>query len=368
MLDRRVREGVTARVGRALQDEVGQLFTVLEGVVANRGHRGGDGHGSDVAEPRQRKAANGGDALGEGNVPFDSCALHVEILREHGGAGILEVDPHAAPPGKSAAVVHVGQGLAVLEGGSAEGGEGCGEVQGGQVAAALKGTVADLGHALGDSDLGEAQALFEGPSVEIRDGGGEGDAFEGGTARKQGIRNARDPLGEVYAREAEAPLEQGAVEGLNGGGKLYRNQAIATAECGISDHGHALGNDHMCQGFVPRKRPDGNAHDGVPFVGGGEIDLGVGAVTATQHEVLAAVLVDTDLQALGDLVLPAAIGASLILQGVDEAIAGFDGVGIDKIGLGLALCGHTRLAGSEGEYCEQYRKEGDYFHVFLHIS
>ena len=211
MLDRGVREGVTARVGRALQDEVGQLFAVLEGVVANRGHRGGNGHRSDVAEPRQRKAANGGDALGEGDVPFDPCAIHVEILRKHGGAGILKVDPHTAPLGNVAAVVNVLQGSAILEGGSAEGGEGLGKVQGSQIATALKGTVADLGHPLGDGDLGEAQALFEGPSVEIRDGGGDGDAFEGGAARKQRIGNARDALGKVDACEAEATLEQGAV-------------------------------------------------------------------------------------------------------------------------------------------------------------
>ena len=224
MLDRGVREGVTARVGRALQDEVGQLFTVLEGVVANRGHRGGDGHGSDVAEPRQRKAANGGDALGEGDVSLDPCAVYIEILRKHGGAGILEVDPHTTPLGNVAAVVNIRQGSAILEGGSAEGGEGCGEVQGGQVPTALKGTVADLGHALGDGDLGEAQALFEGPSVEIRDGGGDGDAFERGTAREQGIGDGRDALGKVDACEAETALEQGAVEGLDGGGNLSRHQ------------------------------------------------------------------------------------------------------------------------------------------------
>lgn len=224
VLDRGVREGVTARVGRALQDEVDQLFAVLEGVVANRGHRGGDGHGSDVAEPRQRKAANGGDALGEGDVPFDPCALHVEILRKHGGAGILEVDPHTTPLGNVAAVVNIRQGFAVLKGGSAEGGEGLGKVQGSQIAAALKSTVADLGHALGDGDLGEAQALFEGPSVEIRDSGGDGDAFERGTAREQGIGDGRDALGEVDAREAETALEQGAVEGLDGGGNLSRHQ------------------------------------------------------------------------------------------------------------------------------------------------
>ena len=77
---------------------------------------------------RQRKAANGGDALGEGDVPFDPCAVYIEILRKHGGAGILKVDPHATPLGKSAAVMHVGQRGTVGEGSSAEGGEGGGEV------------------------------------------------------------------------------------------------------------------------------------------------------------------------------------------------------------------------------------------------
>ena len=187
VLDRGVGEGVTARVGRALQDEVGQLFAFLEGVVANRGYRGGDGHGSDVAESRQRVATDGGQALGQGDISLHPHAVHVEILREHRGAGVAEVDPHATPLGKSAAVMHVGQRGTVSEGGSAEGGEGCGKVQGSQIATALKGTVADLGHPLRDGDLGEAQALFEGPSVEIRDGGGDGDAFERGTARKQGI-------------------------------------------------------------------------------------------------------------------------------------------------------------------------------------
>ena len=281
MLDRRVREGVTACVGGALQDEVGQLFAVLEGVVANRGHRGGDGHGSDVAESCQRKAANGGDALGEGNISLDQCALHVEILRKHGGAGILEVDPHTTPLGNVAAVVNIRQGSAILEGSSAEGGEGLGEMQSGQVAAALKGTVADLGHALGDGDFGKAQTLFKGPSVEIRDGGGDGDAFEGGTAREQRIGDGRDALGKVDACEAETALEQGAVEGLDGGGDLYRHQFGATAEGGVSDHGHALGDDHVGQGLVPRKRPDGDTLDGVPLVGRGEIDLCVGAFPAT---------------------------------------------------------------------------------------
>ena len=371
MLDRRVREGVTARMGRALQDEVGQLFAVLEGVVANRGYRGGDGDGGYVAESRQRKAANGGDALGEGNVSLDPCAVYIEILREHGGAGIAEVDPHTTPLGNVAAVVNIRQGSAVLEGGSAEGGEGLGEMQSGQVAATLKGTVADLGHPLGDGDLGEAQALFEGPSVEIRDGGGDGDAFERGAARKKGIGDGRDALGEVDAREAEAALEQGAVEGLNGGGEFHRNQAVATAEGGVSDHSHALGDDHVGQDLVPRKRPDGDTHDGVSIVCGGEVNLGVGAFPAPQHEVLTAVGVHANLQALGNLVLPAASGTNLILQGVDEAIAGFDGVGIDKGRLGLALCGHTRLTGGKGEHSkhgEQNRKDSDKFHVVFHIS
>ena len=127
----------------------------------------------------------------------------------------------------------------------------------------------------------------------------------------------------------------------------------------------------MGQGLVPCKRPDGDTHDGVPLVGGGEIDLGVGAFPAPQHKVLTAIGVHTNLQALGDLVLPAASGTNLILQGVDEAIAGFDGVGIDKGRLGLALGGHTRLTGGKGEHSkhgEQNRKECGKFHVVFHIS
>ena len=127
----------------------------------------------------------------------------------------------------------------------------------------------------------------------------------------------------------------------------------------------------MGQGLIPRKRPNGDTHDGVSLVGGGEIDLGIGAFPAPQHEVLTAIGVHTDLQALGDLVLPAANGADIVLQGVDEAIAGFDGMGIDKGGLGLALGRHTRLAGGEGEhskYGEQNRKDSDKFHVVFHIS
>ena len=127
----------------------------------------------------------------------------------------------------------------------------------------------------------------------------------------------------------------------------------------------------MGQGLIPRKRPDGDTHDGVSLVGGGKIDLGIGAFPAPQHEVLTAVGVHADLQTLGNLVLPAASGADVILQGVDEAIAGFDRMGIDKGGLGLALCGHTRLTGGKGEHSkhgEQNRKNSDKFHVVFHIS